>query len=382
MRTKKKKVLAPQPKLFLYLKNAIGWRTNRKIVVFTTDDYGNVRMANKEARETMRKAGMNVAFTRFDFYDALEDKEDLQQLYETLSSVKDKNGNYPVFTAMASSANPDFEKIKENNFEQYHYELLPETYNKLEDYEGTWELWKEGMEKKLIFPQFHGREHLNLKFFMESLQRGNFQAQTAFNNRSFAAITDKLFPGVGYTAAFAFTDFNDNEYFKEIIRDGLNAFEKVFGFRAKYFVSPGASFNRVLEQTMFENDIKFIDKKFITSEALGNDKYKKVFHYTGQRNKLNQIYMVRNCVFEPVQLPSAPKIDWINYCLDQIEIAFRLRRPANISGHRVNYSGHIEPSSREFGLSQLKILLKEIVKKWPDVEFMTAVELGNLIERS
>lgn len=369
-------------KAVLYLKNSFGWKTKRKIVVFTIDDYGNVRMANKEARETMRKAGMNVEFTRFDFYDALEDKEDLQQLYETLSSVKDKNGNHPVFTAMSSSANPDFEKIKENNFEQYHYELLPETYNKLEGYKGTMELWEEGMEKKLIFPQFHGREHLNLKFFMESLRRGNFQAQTAFNNRSFAAITDKLYPGVGYTSAFAFTDFNENEYFKEIFRDGLNAFEKVFGFRAKYFVSPGASFNRLLEQTIFENGIKFIDKKMITPEPLGNNKFKKVVHYTGQRNRLNQIYMVRNCLFEPVQLPSAPKINWVKYCLDQMEIAFRLKRPAHIGGHRVNYSGHIEPSSREYGLSQLKILIKEILKKWPDVEFMTAVELGNLIESS
>ena len=268
------------------------------------------------------------------------------------------------------------------SFEHYHYELLPKTYNKLEGYEGTMGLWKEGMKKKLIFPQFHGREHLNLKFFMESLRTNNFEARTAFDNRSFAAITSRLYPGIGYTAAFAFTDFNENEYLKEIIRDGLNAFEKVFGFRAKHFASPGARENRVLEKTMFENGIKFIDKDFITPEPLGNNKFNQVIRYTGQRNKYNQIYMVRNCLFEPVQLPSAPKIDWIKYCLDQIEIAFRLRRPANISGHRVNYSGHIETSIREYGLSQLRILLKEIVKKWPDVEFMTTVELGNLMESS
>ena len=382
MKIEKMRILKPQRKMFLYLKNCIGWRTNRRVVTFTTDDYGNVRMANREARETMRKAGMNVEFTRFDYYDALEDKEDLQQLYETLSSVKDKNGKHPVFTAMSASANPDFERIKKENFERYHYELLPDTYNKLKGYEGTWELWKEGMEKNLIFPQFHGREHLNLKFFMEALRRGNFQAQTAFNNRSFAAITDKLYPGIGYTSAFAFTDFNENEYFKEIIRDGLNAFEKVFGFRAKHFAAPGARENRVLEKTMFENGIKFIDKDFITPEPLGNNKFKRVMHYTGQKNKNHQIYMVRNCVFEPVQLPSLPKIDWVKYCLDQIDIAFRLKRPVNISGHRVNYSGHIDPSVREFGLSQLRILLREIVKKWPDVEFMTTVELGELIECS
>ncbi|MDW7761965.1 MAG: hypothetical protein SCM96_15160 [Acidobacteriota bacterium] len=374
--------MTPKRKILLSLKNLFGFKTQKKIVVFSTDDYGNVRIADRNARENMRKAGLNVEATRFDLYDSLEKRDDLAALYETLTSVKDKNGNHAVFTAMTSVANPDYERIKADHFQQYHYELIPETFAKLPGYEGTWDLWKEGIEKRLIRPQFHGREHLNLKFFMRSLQTGNHQAMTAFNNRSFGAITDRIFPGIGYTEAFSFNEFRENDAFKDIIVDGLNAFEKVFGFRARHFAAPGAREHRTLEPTMKECGIKYIDNDFLKAEHQGNGKIKRSVNYTGKTNKQGQIYIVRNCLFEPVQLPNVPEIDWVSYALSQIEIAFKWNKPANISGHRVNYIGNIEPAVREKGLAALKRLLKEIVRKWPDIEFMTTVELGELIESS
>jgi hypothetical protein len=72
------------------LKNCIGWKTHRKIVVFSVDDYGNVRVNSKQARTNMDAAGMKI-YSRFDSLDTLETKQDLEQLYEVLSSVKDKN---------------------------------------------------------------------------------------------------------------------------------------------------------------------------------------------------------------------------------------------------------------------------------------------------
>ena len=30
-----------------HIKNISGWRTNRKIIVFSVDDYGNVRLSSK-----------------------------------------------------------------------------------------------------------------------------------------------------------------------------------------------------------------------------------------------------------------------------------------------------------------------------------------------
>ena len=151
------------------VKNIIGWKTKRKIIIFSVDDYGNVRLHSKQARDTMFAKGLKPT-SRFDIYDTLETTDDLTALYNTLDSVKDKNDNPAVFTAFAMSANIDFEKMKETGYTSYYYEALPATFKKINGYDGTWQLWKEGMQKKLLVPQFHGREHLSVQPWMNELQ--------------------------------------------------------------------------------------------------------------------------------------------------------------------------------------------------------------------
>jgi hypothetical protein len=72
--------------------------------------------------------------------------------------------------------------------------------------------------------------------------------------------------------------------------------------------------------------------------------------------------------------------NWIESCINDIEIAFRWKKPAIVSSHRVNYIGHLSKDNREMGLSQLTDLLGAILKKWPDVEFMSSEQLGETIE--
>jgi hypothetical protein len=43
----------------------------------------------------------------------------------------------------------------------------------------------------------------------------------------------------------------------------------------------------------------------------------------------------------------------------------------------VNFIGFIDPKNRERNLSLFASLLKEIVKRWPDAEFMSSDELGD-----
>jgi hypothetical protein len=45
----------------------------------------------------------------------------------------------------------------------------------------------------------------------------------------------------------------------------------------------------------------------------------------------------------------------------------------------VNFVGLLNPANRAYGLKQLKILLGGIQKNWPDAEFLTTQELGDLI---
>jgi len=364
-----------------HLKNIPGWRTKRKIVVISVDDYGNVRLDSKKARENMNKAGLKVN-SRFDSLDTLETREDLENLYEVLSSVKDKNGSHAIFTPFALPCNINFEAIAENGFQDYVYELLPETYKKLTEidsnsYEGTWKLWNEGIEKGLMKPQFHGREHLNLKVFNEKLKQRDHEVITALKNRSYTSISNTGYSTISYTAAFEFDKFIENNDFESIIKDGLKKFEEVYGYKSIHFNPPGGREHPVIHKYLKDNGVKYLDTQFIKHEHQGEGKWKKILNHTGKKNSLGMTYQVRNVVFEP----TIKGRDWVNFSMKQIETAFFWNKPAIISSHRVNFCGHIDPKNREIGLSALKELLQKIVKKWPDVEFMSSVELGVLINK-
>ena len=370
-------MLSKKRRALINLKNIPGWRTNRKIVVFSVDDYGNIRMASQQARRNLEKVGLDVNQNRFDQFDCLEDRADLEQLFDSLSSVKDQHRNSAVFTAFSMPVNIDFEKIIASNYSEYHYELLPDTFKKLVGYENTWKLWKEGIEKKILFPQSHGREHINVKYLMDGLAKKDKEMIACMNESSFAALTLHDTKIISYPRAFAFHEFDENKELIQIAIDGLSQFEKVFGFRAKHFTAPGTYAHHHLEVKLKPEGIEYIDTSIIKQEHQGNGKYKSSYNTLGKKNKAGQRYILRNCIFEPLLNPTE---DHINECLAEIEIAFRWKKPANISSHRVNFCGHIDSGNRDFGLKQLRILLDRIVKKWPDVEFMTTVELGELID--
>jgi hypothetical protein len=363
--------------MLLNLKNSIGWSTKRKIIVFSVDDYGNIRMANQKARENLQKAGLNVNGNRFDLYDSLEDADDLIQLFDSLSCVKDKNGRNAVFTAYAVPANIDFERMIKEGFAEFRYESLPVTLSKLPGYENVFSIWKEGITKRLITPQFHGREHLNVKVLMEALKNKDNEVLACFENQSYGALSLKQSPKVAYTAAFDFFDYSEITELHKVASDGLNLFEEVFGYRATSFNAPGTRAHSSLEKVLAEGGIKYVDTDTIKKEHQGKGKYNQQYNYTGKHNCYSQIYLIRNCVFEP--LPGDTTLDWVDYCMAQLDICFKWNKPANISSHRVNFSGHIEPKVRDYGLSQLRKLLQKIEAKWPDVEFMNSSELGDLI---
>ena len=368
--------------LTLHLKNLLGWKTNRKIIVFSIDDYGNVRLDSKEARNALDQAGLKIE-NRFDAYDTLETREDLEMLFDVLTSVKDKNDNPAVFTPFALPCNIDFEKMETEGYRDYHYELLPQTFQKLaalqpSAYSGAWKLWQEGVRKNLLAPEFHGREHLNLKVFEEKIRQRDHEVLTALKQRSYTSISGSGYPSISVTAAFEFWEFNENDRFPEIIREGLRAFDTVFGYPSVIFNPPGGREHSVVHRSLKENGILYLDNPLLKREHQGRGNYKTVLNYTGKRNNLGQIFIVRNVVFEPTFNRG---VDWVEYAMKQIAAAFRMRRPANISSHRVNFCGHIDAGNRSAGLDALRSLLKKVVRKWPEVEFMSASELGRLISK-
>jgi len=360
----------------LNLKNIPGWKTDSKIVIFAVDDFGNVRLDSSKARESMTTEGLKI-YNRFDAFDSLENRQDLEMLYEVLISVKDAHGKNAVFTPFAVPCNIDFEKIDQNKNRQYFYELLPATFEKLEasypiSYKGTWNLWQEGIKYGLMAPQFHGREHLNLKVFKEKLNTNDKELLICLKNRSYSSLSSSGYSTINYTAAFDFWDYSENKDFDFIIEDGLNAFEKVFGYRSVHFNPPGGREHICIHNSLRKNGIKYLDTPLLKKEHQGNGKFKTRLNFLGKMNELDMIYNIRNVLFEPTDRKD---IDWVSFTLKQIETAFSWNKPAVISTHRVNFCGNISGENRATGLNMLRKLLKGIINKWPEVEFCSSVEL-------
>lgn len=362
--------------------NIPGWRTKRHIVVIESDDWGSIRMSSLEAFDRMLKAGMREDRNHYNTFDALECNKDLEELFGVLSQFKDSTGRHPVMTGVNVVANPVFDKIKETDYQKYFYEPYTETCKRYPEHDRVYELWKKGIEERLFMPIFHGREHLNVQRWLRALQSGSRSVLLAFD----CGVTG-LSNGIdgekihSFQAAFDLDDISDLAYMKEVLSSGLSLFEQLYGYKARYFVPTNGPFNNTLEKDLFDAGVKYINSGKKQQEPLGHGQYKTNTRFLGDSNQLGQVYLTRNCFFEPsscgYRYPA--NYDWLNHCLKEIEIAFRWHKPATISSHRVNYIGYLHPENRKKGLKALSQLLGEIIKRWPDVEFMTSVELGDLI---
>jgi len=364
---------------FKYLSNLPGWRTKRKIVIIESDDWGSLRAPVGNGLEIMQNKGFPLGDAdsiRFNQFDDLASGEDLEHLFGVLDSVKDSKGNSAVLTALSLVANPDFQKIKADDFQNYHYMDLPESL-KRQGKSKAWALWQEGYQNNVFIPEFHGREHLNVASWLRDLQHNDPIAMEGFKHE-FWGFRQKP-DSVSYQAAFDLQYKEDLDIQKNILQDGLRLFENLHGRKANFMVPPNGSFSNKLQQVTAEGGIKYISTPKIFHEPLSEGKTKKHFRYLGKKNKHDQLYLTRNAVFEP----SAPrKTDWVDACLRDIETAFQFNKPATISSHRVNYIGCHYTHNRDHGLKELRRLLSQITKTWPEVEFMSSVELGNLISKN
>ena len=361
------------------LSNLPGWRTGRKIVVIESDDWGSVYMPDRKSLEALKAKGVPLT-THYVNNDTLESNEDMEMLFDVLRKHRDSTGRCVVMTGVNVVANPDFDKIRANGFTKYEYELFPETAKHFPGSNRIYELWQQGINERLLVPVFHGREHLNVQRWMRLLQQGNETVRLAFDygvSTLSRDIQGQQMPDL--RAAFDIDTVEDLPYLREVISSGMEAFEKLFGFRSTFFIPTNGPFNNSLEELTAVLGIKYIGTGKIQLEPLGNKEYKKHFRYIGKKNRNNQRYLTRNCFFEPNSREQSRDKDWVNSCLKEIEIAFQCRKPATISSHRVNYMGTLNPENRANGLNKLDSLLSEIIKRWPDVEFMTSMELGDVI---
>jgi len=360
--------------LINYMINYPGFRTNRKIVVFESDDWGSIRMPSKNTYRRLLSDGYQVDKNDYEKNDSLASEKDLTMLFDLLVRFKDINGSSPLFTANTIVANPDFKRIKESGYRDYFYEPFTETLNKYENCSGSFELWKQGIQEKIFMPQFHGREHLNVSEWMNALKTGDKDALYAFD-LGIPGLFSKNSYTTRYMAALKASSISEIDQINDILKDGLLLFEKIFGYKSTTFIAPCYTWHPLNEKTLWENGVTHIQGNLTQIIPELSNKSTRKIHYFGQKNQYNQAYLVRNVQFEPTKM----KNSIVENCLSKIKIAFICKKPAIISTHRINYIGSLNPENRDNSLRLLENLLKNILKIWPNVEFMSSNQLAEIM---
>ena len=351
---------------------------NRHVVVFESDDWGSVRMPSLEVKHRLEAKGVKLALPQsYDSIDTLASNDDLELLAETLLSVKGGDGRPAKITLNTCVANPDFEKIKASGYKKYYYEPFTETLKRYPHHDHAFDLWQEGIRKGVFQPQFHGREHLNPQKWLRYLQNGSKEVRVAFEEGCYSVAVINNGIKDTFLEAFKIESAEECDFVKKSIKEGLDMFEQLFGFRSESMIAPCYTWDDYIEEEAAANGVKFIQGGYIQSHSpwqrnLGN---RITGHYNGEVNISGQYYLVRNCSFEPTQIAS----DNADSCMAGIDKAFRRGLPAVVSCHRLNFIGDLNPANRDNNLKEFGQLLKMITKHYPDVEFMSSDELGRLL---
>ncbi len=353
--------------------NIPGYRTKDPILLIESDDWGSIRMPTIEVYDKFVDNGFSLADSDYNRLDTLESNDDLTALFEVLTSHTDGHGNHPVITANTITGNPDFIRIKESDFQYYYFENVITTIENYKHRDKVEELWKEGISQGIYRPQFHGREHVNVIRWMEALRKRTPEIMYAFDNKT-------TFSGEGdynFMEVLDYNSLNDLNSMKSSLKEGLDMFEDLFGYRSKSFIPPCYAWDSNIEDALVENGVKYIQGLIVQSVPTGKfGEYKRKYHYMGSKNKLGLTYLTRNCFFEP-SLTRAN--DPVGDCLKRIDLAFKWRKPAIISSHRINFIGSLVESNRTQNLKFLDDLLAQVLKKWPNVQFLSTDQLGDRI---
>lgn len=345
-------------------------RKGQHILLFESDDWGSIRMSNRQDWNELLRKGYPVDKRPYERFDTLESPQDLEYLFEVLSRYKDVQGNHPIITANMLMVNPDFERIEKDNFQNYFYEPITNTYCRYWGDARVLDVMKQGMDAGVFMPQSHGREHFNVTQWMHGLQAGDEDLITAFKY-GMCGIASKRQPEKGNQLMNALRAANHIER-KEIdiiTVEGLSFFKEMWGFLSASFVAPCYCWDKDMELVLATNGVKLIQTSRFSKPAYNT---KRRYFYTGERNSQGIIYSVRNCHFEPSTSQDDSNIDALMLQVDSI---FESHRIAVFSTHRINYVGGIDNNNRASTLRLLDSFLNRLLEKYPDVIFMSSNQL-------
>lgn len=351
-----------------------GFKTNRHIVVFESDDWGATRISNKDNLNKLKSLYSNVNFDHYQSLDTLETDNDVRSLLDILKRHKDSKGNHAKFTLNFATQNPDFEKIQQNGYKQIYLESIVDSYQKGNNTQNVLNIVKNGIAEKVFLPQLHSREHFNSQFLLDDLYSQSL-VKDAFDLGIIGVAQDN------YCALDTLNSSPENN--QKLLNEAYADFEKIFNYKSRTFIAPCYVWSKCDETTLHQLGVEGLQAKIFQNLPKGRNSYKKVFHKFGSTSKDTQlIYTARNCFFEPARdiWNNLGEEKIIDNTLKEIEFAFSCNKPAIICCHRVNFASNISNTYCEKTLKLLDKLLTKLENQYNDLEYMFSTELLDTIK--
>jgi hypothetical protein len=332
--------------------NLLSSKVKEKLVVIESDDWGSLRVRDRKSYQSLLNSGFHVDQCPFNINDRLESASDIEGLVELLENHRGSDNKPAVITTNILSANPDFESIKTDKYENYHWKPFWQSYHEYNDCARSFDYLKAAQSKGVFYMQFHGMEHVHVNNWMAALRHNEAKAIAGFEFGMFSVSggfnsTCKK----EYLDAWGIYNTSDYDVLKERITIGLKLFNEVWGYDSQTVMAPCYIWSDQVENILFNNSVKGLQSGKAQLSVSDNGTYKGLRRYLGKKNRLGQRYLVRNVFFEPsVDL----NIDVVDKALKSISNAFTFNAPAIINSHRLNYIGGINQENRTRGLNLLK----------------------------
>jgi len=351
-----------------------GWKSKNKYVVIESDDWGCERIRDNEQLGNIPTEWKKFYNSPYYKFDSIARIDDLENLFSLLKSYKGMDGKPPVITANTIVGNPDYGKIKESGFNEFHYIDFRKTLKSFDEH--LFETWEKGIELGVFKPQFHGRDHINVEAWLDVLRSGDEVYLDAFE-RGICSVDRSLNKSKrNLMAALLTNDINIQISKCESLRDGIRIFKDAFGYNSESFIAPSYTWFDLAEKELAKLGVKYLQGIRNQKKPNSQNDTNYIKHYLGEKNKYNQHYLIRNVFFEP---SIYGEVNIIEDCMERMRWSFYFNRPVIISMHRLNIIGRLVPENHTRNLNFLDNFLKKMLKKWPDIEFVSSDELGNKI---
>ena len=344
------------------LRDAADWRCAEPVVVFEADDWGLQRRACSDFIQTFAVPGGWAD-------EELETAEDLQHLYRVLERHRDVNGRPACFTANFVVANPDFEAIARDQFSLYHD--IP--ISQMDELKGQ---WLEGLERRVFFPQYHGRSHFWSDAWLRDLQHRVPGAREMFDRRFHGGLSLALGEDWRYHSEYTSWWTGEERTGDELstwLVGGIKTFQETFGFFPRSTIATHYILTDALADAWSSAGGEFIQgtNYRILRGAKGQPRF--LAHTLGEPYAGGLLLMGRAIKFDP--RPQRVQ-HGVRFAFRQIKRCFESRVPAVVDTHRINYTGRWGKASIE----QLDALLCALKPYRP--RFLTSVELGEAISQN